>query len=99
MISSGNPQTATDHGDEHPQQSAQNARVGLWLFAVYFTAYAVFIGLAVAWPGALAWITPLGINLAVAYGIGLILGAVLLALVYMAFCRRNADRFAGGGSQ
>lgn len=93
------PQPASHHDDEHPDLSALNARSGLWLFAVYFAAYAVYIDLAVAWPDTMAWVTPLGINLAVTYGIGLILGAVLLALVYMWVCKRNADHVAGGGSQ
>jgi uncharacterized membrane protein (DUF485 family) len=84
--------------DEHPELSARNARSGLWLFAVYFAAYAIFIDLAVAWPEVMASLTPAGINLAVTYGIGLIVGAVLLALVYMWLCRRNAGPTAGGDS-
>jgi uncharacterized membrane protein (DUF485 family) len=90
------PKAASHHDDEHPELSALNARAGLWLFAVYFAAYAVFIRLAVASPEAMGWVTPLGINLAILYGFGLIVGAVLLALVYMWVCKRNADRFAGG---
>ena len=44
--------------------------------------------------------TPLGPNVAdPLYGFGLIFGAVLLAMVYMFLCKRNADQFAreGGG--
>ena len=84
--------------DEHPELSTLNARSGLWLFAAYFLAYAVFIELAVAWPDAMALITPAGVNVAIAYGLALIVGAVLLALVYMVLCKWNADRVARGGT-
>jgi uncharacterized membrane protein (DUF485 family) len=83
--------------DEHPDLSARNARSGLWLFAGYLAAYAVFIRLAAASPEVLGWITPLGPNLAIVYGFGLILGAVLLALVYMRMCRRNEEEFRRAG--
>ncbi len=88
----------TPHDDEPPELSSHNARSGLWLFALYFAAYAIFIELAVAFPSVMAFVTPLGINVAIVYGLALIVGAVLLALVYMWACKRNADRFAGGGS-
>lgn len=83
--------------DEHPDLSALNARSGLWLFAGYLAAYAVFIRLAAASPEVLGWVTPLGPNLAIVYGFGLIFGAVILALVYMRLCRRNEDAFRRAG--
>ena len=85
------------HDDEHPDLSARNAKSGLWLFAIYLAAYGIFIRLAAASPELLGWITPLGVNLAVAYGFGLIVGAVVLALVYMRMCRRNEEQFRGAG--
>ncbi|HZL89369.1 MAG TPA: DUF485 domain-containing protein [Pirellulaceae bacterium] len=88
---------ANQSEDEHPELSARNARSGLWLFAVYLAAYAVFIRLAAASPDVLGWITPLGPNLAIVYGFGLIVGAVVLALVYMRMCRRNEEKFRGAG--
>jgi len=88
---------ANQSEDEHPELSARNARSGLWLFAVYLAAYAVFIRLAAASPDVLGWITPLGPNLAIVYGFGLIVGAVVLALVYMRMCRRNEQKFRGAG--
>lgn len=83
--------------EEHPDLSALNARSGLWLFAVYLSAYAVFMAMAAFSPRTMGLATPLGPNVAIVYGFGLILGAVLLALVYMLVCKLNADRFASGG--
>lgn len=92
-------QEASHSGDEHPEISSRNARAGLWLFAVYLIAYVVFMGLAALSPQTMSLATPLGPNLAIIYGFGLIFGAVLLALFYMAVCKWNADQFGreGGG--
>ena len=99
-MSQNTSQAARPRGDdEHPELSSRNARSGLWLFAIYCAAYAVFIELAVAFPEVMGKVTPLGINLAVAYGLGLIAGAVVLALVYMLLCTWNAARVRAGGSQ
>lgn len=87
---------AAPHQDEHPELSASNARSGLILFAVYLAAYAVFMGLAAFSPRTMGQSTPLGPNVAILYGFGLIFGAVLLALVYMLLCKLNADRFHRG---
>ncbi len=85
--------------DEHLDLSARNARTGLWLFAIYLAAYVVFVGLAAYAPQIMGRPSSLGPNVAILYGFGLILGAVLLAMLYMLLCRLNADRFEreGGG--
>ena len=80
--------------DEHPELSARNARSGLILFAIYFATYAVFVGLAAFSPETMGRATPLGPNVAILYGFGLILGAIVLSLVYMVLCGRNARRVA-----
>jgi uncharacterized membrane protein (DUF485 family) len=54
----------------------------LALFAVYVVLYGGFVLLAAFWP---QWmeVTPLaGVNLAIWYGFGLIVAALVLALVY-----------------
>ena len=88
-----------DHVDEHLDLSARNSRTGLWLFAVYLTAYVVFVGMAAYAPETMGQPTGLGPNVAILYGFGLIFGAVLLAMAYMFLCKRNADQFEreGGG--
>ena len=87
------------HDDEHLDLSARNSRTGLWLFAIYLAAYVVFVGMAAYAPELMGQPTRLGPNVAILYGFGLILGAVLLAMLYMFLCKRNADQFEreGGG--
>jgi uncharacterized membrane protein (DUF485 family) len=86
------PDPVSSHDDEHPDLSALNARSGMALFAVYATIYLVFVVLSAFSPETMGRPTPLGPNVAVLYGFGLIAGALALALVYMLLCKRNADR-------
>jgi uncharacterized membrane protein (DUF485 family) len=65
----------------------------LLLFLFYFALYAIFMGLTAFAPETLAIRVVGGVNLAVAYGMGLILAAALLAGVAM-FLRHDE----GGGS-
>ena len=88
------PEKPPAHDDDHPELSARNARSGLVLFAIYFAIYAVFVGLAAFSPETMGQATPLGPNVAILYGFGLILGAIVLSLVYMVLCGRNARRVA-----
>jgi len=81
-------------GDDHPDLAAANARAGMWLFGVYLTLYAGFMGLSAFAPGFMALETLGGVNLAIIYGMGLIAAAVVLAFVYMGLCRRISDRHA-----
>jgi uncharacterized membrane protein (DUF485 family) len=76
------------HHEDHPHVVSRNARYGLSLFAVYVLLYAGFIFLAVFRTDALGKPALLGVNLAVVYGFGLIVGAIVLALVYMLLTRR-----------
>ncbi len=54
-------------------------RTDLFLFAVYVLLYAGFMGLTAFSPETMAMRVIGGVNLAIAYGMGLILAAVLLA--------------------
>lgn len=78
------------HDDHHAPTIARNARVGLWLFAVYVVLYAGFMVLSAFYPERMRQSAVAGVNLAVAYGFGLILGAFLLALLYMFLVRGRA---------
>lgn len=62
---------------------ARQARFGLWLFSIYFVAYAIFMGWAAFYPLSLGEQTSLGPNIAIVYGFGLILGAFVIAVIYM----------------
>ena len=64
-----------------------NARVGLILFCVYLILYAGFV-LLNAFAAERMESTPLaGVNLAILYGVGLIIAALVLAIVYGLVCR------------
>ena len=77
--------------DDSPADRAisYNARVGLILFFVYLIFYAAFVYLSAFRGDLMAQPALAGVNLAVVYGFALILGAFLLALVYMILCRKE----------
>jgi uncharacterized membrane protein (DUF485 family) len=77
---------------------ARNARYGLWLFAVYVAFYAGFVAISAFKFDALRTDVG-GVNLAIAYGLGLIVLAFLLALVYMAITRNDDARDTRGGDR
>ena len=79
------------HDDHHAPTVARNARIGLWLFAVYLLLYGGFMALNAFYPARMS--TPVlgGVNLAVTYGLVLIVGAFVLALLYMFLVRARAE--------
>lgn len=71
--------------------SHYNARLGIAFFVVYFLLYAGFVALVTF---KYEWTSrPVlgGLNLAIVYGMGLIVAAILLALVYMVMCKAHRD--------
>ena len=66
-----------------------NRRLGLALFALYTSAYAIFMALAAFFPDVMALRPSGGVNVAIAYGFGLIFGAFVLALVYLLLARKT----------
>ncbi len=73
----------------HDAHVSPNARLGLALFAIYCLLYLGFMGIA-AFSYELFGSTPFGgVNLAILYGMGLIVAALVLALVYMKLCKRE----------
>jgi len=88
--------SATAH-DDHPEVSAANARAGLWLFFAYLALYAGFMGLAAFAPKIMGVPVLAGVNLAITYGVGLIVGALVVAAIYMWLCGRNARVADGEG--
>jgi len=68
-----------------------SSRIGLGLFWIYVLLYAGFMALVLFRPDLLSLRPFGGVNLAIAYGMGLIAGAFLLAIVYMAACRAVED--------
>jgi len=78
---------------------SRNARIGLILFCVYLTLYGGFVLLNAFSPDSMEATPVAGVNLAILYGFGLIIAALLLALIYGWMCRSNppeSDRREGG---
>jgi len=67
-------------------------RLGVILFAVYAAVYASFVVINLVRPGLMGRLALGGLNLAVVYGFGLIVFALLLALVYNAACTRREKK-------
>jgi uncharacterized membrane protein (DUF485 family) len=81
--------------------STRTTRIGLGLFGVYLVLYGGFVLLAAFSPETME-ATPLaGVNLAIWYGFGLIVAAILLALVYGWACaspKRGQSHFCSADS-
>ena len=75
------------HMDHHAPTVARNARYGLVLFVIYLALYAGFVGLSAFAPLKMGEPVLGGINLAVVYGMGLIVAAFILAVIYMVITR------------
>jgi uncharacterized membrane protein (DUF485 family) len=81
-----------DH-DDHPEVESINTRNATILFLVYLALYAGFMGVASYAPKSMGVKVLAGVNLAIIYGMGLIIVAVLLAMVYMYLCSRTMIAF------
>ena len=67
----------------------RNARIGLVLFVIYLLLYGGFVFLN-AFAADVMEMTPIaGVNLAILYGFGLIIAALILALVYGFLCKEE----------
>lgn len=89
---------AADHGEDHA--SGYKSRLGIAMFLVYALIYAGFVFINLHDPEIMETVMPGGVNLAVAYGFGLIIFALILALIYNAMCnRKEAERNGAEDSQ
>jgi uncharacterized membrane protein (DUF485 family) len=70
----------------------RRTRIGLFLLAIYGTAYALFIGLCAFASQLMADWSPWGVPISIWYGMGLMLGAMLMALLYGRLCRTRSDQ-------
>ncbi len=86
------PAPQVDH-DDHPEVESINTRNATILFLIYLALYAGFMGLASYAPKSMGVKVLAGVNLAIIYGMGLIIIAVLLAMIYMYLCSRTMTAF------
>lgn len=69
----------------------QKSKLGVRLFFVYLICYAGFVILGVFKYELLATTVFSGLNLAVVYGIGLIVFAVIMGVIYNYYCTKYED--------
>ena len=75
--------------------SEKKAKLGIKFFFIYLLFYAGFVAIGVFNYELLAYEVIGGVNLAVFYGIGLILFAVLLGILYNFLCSNYEDDMNG----
>jgi len=74
------------------QASPIKSKLGIWMFIVYTLVYAGFILINIINPKLMG--TDIGsLNLAIVYGFGLIIFALILALLYNHVCTRTEEQF------
>lgn len=86
---------ATDWGKD--KAAGYKAKLGLRLFFFYSIVYAGFVAINVASPKSMGIIVFAGLNLAVVYGMGLILLAIVMGLIYNRMCTRKEDELNRAG--
>lgn len=64
-------------------------RLGVWMFIAYCLFYAVFVALNLTNPLLMEAPSLFGLNVATVFGFGLIVVALIQALIYDAMCRRQ----------
>jgi uncharacterized membrane protein (DUF485 family) len=73
-----------------------NARIGLVLFVIYLALYSGFVFLNAFAPEMMETTPFAGLNLAIVYGFGLIVAALLMSLLYGILCRDEPSTGKGG---
>lgn len=83
---------ASDWGQD--RASSFKSRVGIWMFVMYAILYVGFVLINTFKPGLMGSDIG-GLNLAIVYGFGLILFALMLAFVYNAICTAAEEELNG----
>lgn len=71
--------------------NSRNSRLGLVFFFIYLLLYGGFVFLNAFSPKTMELTPVAGINLAILYGFGLIIAAILMALLYGVLCNTTGD--------
>ena len=82
-------QENVNEDNDTPEAALRRSRIGLAFFAVYFLMYATFVGLNAFANSVMATIVFAGLNLAVVYGMVLIIAAFVMAILYSAICGKG----------
>jgi uncharacterized membrane protein (DUF485 family) len=65
---------------------AYKTRLGVWMFLVYALVYVLFVAINLIDPSMMEKTVLMGLNLAVVYGLGLIVVALVMAVIYNRMC-------------
>ena len=89
-----------DHGPA-VQYGPDNAirfksRLGVILFFVYASIYGLFVAINTLNPVIMETEVLLGLNLAIVYGFGLIIFAIVLGIIYNYLCTKKEDELNAG---
>ena len=87
----------TDWGED--KASSYKTRLGLKMILIYGVIYAVFILINTLAPQVMAMEVLFGINLAVYYGAGLIIFAILQGILYNHLCTRKEKQLNTAGAK
>lgn len=85
---------AAELGVDHA--SKRKTRLGIILFTAYALIYALFVVIGVMYTDTLGVKAIGNLNLAVVYGIGLIVLAAIMGFIYNLICTRMEDQMNGG---
>lgn len=80
---------STDWGVDNA--SDYKAKLGVYMFIIYVLVYAGFIMINVLSPKLMAALVFAGLNLAIVYGFGLIVLAIIMGLIYNYLCTKKED--------
>ena len=83
---------------EEDLASEKKAKLGIRFFFIYLFLYAGFVAIGVLNYELLAYEVFRGLNLAIFYGFGLIVFAVLLGILYNYLCSRYEDEMNGAAA-
>ena len=79
------------------------SKLGILMFIIYAVIYAGFVAVNVAKPVLMEKHIIFGLNLAVVYGFGLIIFALILAMIYNHLCtsqeKKHSEKAAKGGQK
>jgi len=87
---------AQDHGED--PAASYKMRLGVYMFIAYAAFYAGFVIINVVNAKLMEMEVLLGLNLAVVYGLGLIVVALILALIYNHLCTSKENSLAATSS-
>lgn len=86
---------AAAHGVD--KAAAFKQRLGLKMLAIYAAVYVAFVVVNVVWPKSMGAVVVAGLNLAIVWGFGLIVLALVLALIYNSACTKHEKTFEHEG--